>query len=377
MSKAEIFVTKVNGNHFASNENYQMVNLLWRLHVSEQTSDPIGDLIAGSINAGPDVSIASEAKLRQAAPRSIDIEAPKLVPESGRAAEAPKDASKAEPTPAPKAELKPAPRAELKSAPKVEPKLAPKVEPKPAPKVEAAKTDAPRATGKVTIMAPSHDDTRHQTGEAPSDQDARTADMFGKRRLAALAAVMVLAGAAGAIGGALATAALGHFNGSDQTKMASVQNHELEDSIARIDADLAALKQLGVAQAAKVNDRLDKVEKAQAEPAAKLIKLSEAVEKLRAAPLPAPVASAPAARETTGSIQPPASTPKPEIARLPTVESWVLRDVANGGALIEGRQGVFEVFAGDAVPGLGRVDAIRRQDGHWVVVTTKGLIVAR
>jgi hypothetical protein len=29
------------------------------------------------------------------------------------------------------------------------------------------------------------------------------------------------------------------------------------------------------------------------------------------------------------------------------------------------------------VPGLGRVDAIRRQDGHWVVVTTKGLIVSR
>jgi hypothetical protein len=27
--------------------------------------------------------------------------------------------------------------------------------------------------------------------------------------------------------------------------------------------------------------------------------------------------------------------------------------------------------------GLGRVDAIRRRDGRWVVVTTKGLIVAR
>jgi hypothetical protein len=29
------------------------------------------------------------------------------------------------------------------------------------------------------------------------------------------------------------------------------------------------------------------------------------------------------------------------------------------------------------VPGLGRIDAIRRQDGRWVVVTSKGLIVAR
>jgi len=29
------------------------------------------------------------------------------------------------------------------------------------------------------------------------------------------------------------------------------------------------------------------------------------------------------------------------------------------------------------VPGLGRIDAIRRQDGRWVVVTAKGLIVGR
>jgi hypothetical protein len=144
----------------------------------------------------------------------------------------------------------------------------------------------------------------------------------------------------------------------------------------------------------KTSDRLDKVEKAQAEPAAKLAKLSEAVEKLRAAPVAA-------AKEITGSIAPvataPASSPKSdvakseaakseaakseaaksEMARLPTVEGWVLRDVANGSALIEGRRGMFEVYAGDPVPGLGRVDAIRRQDGRWVVVTSKGLIVAR
>ena len=36
-----------------------------------------------------------------------------------------------------------------------------------------------------------------------------------------------------------------------------------------------------------------------------------------------------------------------------------------------------EVYAGDPVPGLGRIDAIRKQDGRWVVVTSKGLVVAR
>jgi hypothetical protein len=150
-------------------------------------------------------------------------------------------------------------------------------------------------------------------------------------------------------------------------------------------AGVERTSKLGMSQFNKTSDRLDKVEKAQAEPAAKLAKLSEAVDRLRAAPpaVPVPVAAAPvAAKEVTGSIAPPAATPaavapKVEVARLPTVEGWVLRDVANGGALIEGRQGMYEVYAGDPVPGLGKVDAIRRQDGRWVVVTSKGLVVAR
>ncbi len=109
-------------------------------------------------------------------------------------------------------------------------------------------------------------------------------------------------------------------------------------------------------------------------------KLGESVEKRSAAapaPLPTPVASVPA-KDVTGSISTPAApAPKPEIARLPTVEGWSLIEVGNGGATMEGRAGVFEVYASDPVPGLGRLDAIRKQDGRWVVVTSKGLVVAR
>jgi hypothetical protein len=205
-------------------------------------------------------------------------------------------------------------------------------------------------------------------------------DAFGKRRLSAMAAMVALAVVAGALGGALATAGLSHLVADDAT---SSGNRALEASVARIDADMLALKasveqtsRTGMSQFNKTGDRLDKIEKAQAEPAAKLARLSEAVDKLRAASPAAalPVAAAPvAAKDVTGSI----ASPKPEVGRLPTVEGWVLRDVANGGALIEGRRGIYEVYAGDPVPGLGRVDAIRRQDGHWVVVTSKGLIVAR
>jgi hypothetical protein len=44
--------------------------------------------------------------------------------------------------------------------------------------------------------------------------------------------------------------------------------------------------------------------------------------------------------------------------------------------LIQGRIGLIEVEVGDPLPGGGRVEAIRRQDGRWVVVTSKGLILA-
>jgi hypothetical protein len=280
-----------------------------------------------------------------------------------------------------------APDQELTSPTVDAPKVEPKIE---APKIEAPKVEAPRLSGNVTIMAPA-------------------AEAAPKRRLAAMAAVVALAAVAGAIGGALATTGLGHGNATDA---AMPRNAGLEAVIARIDADILALKasveqnaRLGVTQFNKTAERLDKAEKAQAEPAAKLAKLSDEVGKLRAAQAagatpaaaaapapaaPAQVAAAPAMttvpKDVTGTVAPPAAaatppspatTAKADVARLPTVEGWVLRDVGRGSALIESRRGLFEVYAGDPVPGLGRVDAIRKQDGRWVVVTSKGLIVSR
>ena len=65
----------------------------------------------------------------------------------------------------------------------------------------------------------------------------------------------------------------------------------LEASLSRIDADIQALKtgldhtaKLGMSQFNKTSERLDKLERAQAEPAAKIAKLSETVDKLRATP---------------------------------------------------------------------------------------------
>jgi hypothetical protein len=272
-----------------------------------------------------------------------------------------------------------------------------------APKADAPKVEttagAPGTAGKMLIMAPGD---RSWRGEAGAKADGEQAP--AKRRFGAMAAAMAVAIIAGAAGGAFATMGMMHTADAAATAPAS---DALEAAIARIDAEVVALKngldhtsRTGLTQFNKTTDRLDRIEKAQAEPTARLAKLSEAVEKLRAAPAPVVAAAAPvvpvAAKEVTGSVTPlaaapapaaqavaavpaaaPATPPKPEVARLPTVDGWSLADVGYGGALIRNRRGTWEVYAGDHIPGLGRIDAIRKQDGRWVVVTEKGLIVAR
>ncbi|MBR0810663.1 hypothetical protein JQ544_03960 [Bradyrhizobium diazoefficiens] len=278
---------------------------------------------------------------------------------------------------------------------KVEPpKIEARVEPKVEPKVETQPETKP---GKLIVMAPSGRswDREDFAPHVKADEPRETG---GKRRLSAMAAVVVIAACVGAISGALATASMMRFAAPAQAPVQVVDTSALDASVARIDADLVALKanveqssKTGVSQFNRANDRLDKLEKAQAEPLAKIAKLSETVDKLRATPAAAPAQAAAAApaKETTGSIAPtqvataaaaPApvpAAPKTEVGRLPTIEGWRLRNAGNGGALIEGRDGLYEVYPGDPIPGVGRVDAIRRQDGRWVVVTSKGLIVGR
>ena len=87
------------------------------------------------------------------------------------------------------------------------------------------------------------------------------------------------------------------------------------------------------------------------------------------APSAATPPAAPATPDTTGSI---ASDGRP---KPPVVDGWVLRQVFDGFALIEGFNGrLFEVGPGSNIPGIGRVETIRRQEGQWVVVTPKGII---
>ncbi len=253
---------------------------------------------------------------------------------------------------------------------------------------QAAATDAPKdAAHAAAAKQPSREITLQRLtshnswedyafrDEATIDQAANAAAPQAPHRRLSIAAIVTIAAAVGAIGGSLATAGVGHYLKADEaaavTASASAavaeQARTVDSVIAKINADITALKSNTAAQSAKLAERVEKIEKAQAEPAAKLAKLSEAVDKLRA-----PAAATPAP-ETTGSIKPTVAQPN----RLPVVEGWSLREVYDGTATVVGRAGIFDVIPGDPLPGVGRVDAIRKQDGRWVVVTSRGLIVAR
>ncbi|MFC5068291.1 hypothetical protein [Flaviflagellibacter deserti] len=108
-----------------------------------------------------------------------------------------------------------------------------------------------------------------------------------------------------------------------------------------------------------------------------------------------PRASGSIANEAPASETPPAvPTPRPtataraESAAPPTprlgaspdspvVNGWVVRDIYNGMAVLQGRRGMVEVEPGDELPDGNKVLAIRRLGGDWVVVTEQGIIASR
>jgi hypothetical protein len=152
----------------------------------------------------------------------------------------------------------------------------------------------------------------------------------------------------------------------------------LKENVVQARVELAALKvsidsanRNANAQFTRIGERIERIERVQAEPATKLNKAVEMLDRISRGD------SGPQPKEVTGSLAPPpASANGQNQPPKSGVEGWVVRDVHRGTALIEGRMGIIEVEQGDLVPGLGRVDAIRKQDGRWVVVTSRGLITS-
>src|SRR4051812_16290824 len=165
-----------------------------------------------------------------------------------------------------------------------------KVEP---PKIEASRIETPKfetkavtkpetrsepKPGKLIVMTPAERswDREEFAPHVKADEPRETG---GKRRLSAMAAVVAIAASVGAISGALATAGMMHFASPAPAQFPDPS--ALKSSAPGIDPDVAALKanvdhppKPGPGHSTRPNARLDKLEKAQAEPMAKIAKLS-------------------------------------------------------------------------------------------------------
>jgi hypothetical protein len=154
----------------------------------------------------------------------------------------------------------------------------------------------------------------------------------------------------------------------------------LKEGVTAMRGDTAnAIAQVSTSQGSKTADRDQQ----------RVEKIAERLERLeRQMADPTPIAA----------IAPKAEPPKPAVLpdahALPTpadvaaagqkgeirpkiIQNYVLREVADGVALIEGPDGLREVWPGRGVPGAGKVTAIEKQAGKWVVITSEGLIEFR
>ncbi len=212
-------------------------------------------------------------------------------------------------------------------------------------------------------------------------------------RFALLAASVALAAAFGAVIGSFGLTAAARLLPEPAKATTIDETHVLKTSIAQLSDEFGALKASIEAaskgasgQFSRLGERIERAERAQGEPAGRLAKIAESLDRLERRVMAAPVpASAPApVVETTGSTPTPAASAESKVpaeskeaAKPSIVTGWIIRDVYRGRiALLENRYGVYEVEAGSNVPGVGRVELIKRQDGQWVVVTPKGLITS-
>jgi hypothetical protein len=172
--------------------------------------------------------------------------------------------------------------------------------------------------------------------------------------------MIAIAAAVGGVAGGLAVGVFGGRDGPDAGEAVEA----LRNSIGQLASEVRSLKQ-GVGEGsqttaeglAAIEQRIAGAENVQATLSARIKDLST---KAAAPPAVSP--------EITGSVVAPP---------LPVAPDWILWRVRNGRALVQGGGGYFEVVPGSALPGLGIVQRIVKEDGRWVLYTPGAVIIAR
>ena len=184
------------------------------------------------------------------------------------------------------------------------------------------------------------------------------------KRYALLAASVAIAAAFGAVVGAAAT---GGFSRTPAVDIATQEENKatqqsvahLTKEITNLKASLEAANKAAHSQIAKLSDRLSR----------------ETSDITGSITPPQTVPSAPQASAPLPAPRPPQAA-EPPPARLSIVPDWSIRETRDGYVYVQGHGDVYQVVPGAPLPGLGPVEQIKRQDGRWLVVTPKGIIIS-
>jgi hypothetical protein len=191
------------------------------------------------------------------------------------------------------------------------------------------------------------------------------------KRYASLAATVMLAAGVGGVIGATASGGIARtvpvdVAGQHERKAMQHTIARLSKEISALKASMAAANKASQSQIAKISDKIG----------------SQASDKPAIVDKPVERATQQASPEITGSIPTPRPAPRQAAAdsaqaeHPPVVKNWSIRSARNGYVYVQGRGDIYEVVPGAPLPGLGPVQSIKRQDGHWVVTTPKGIIVS-
>ncbi|WP_440642182.1 hypothetical protein ACSHT2_14615 [Bradyrhizobium sp. PUT101] len=177
---------------------------------------------------------------------------------------------------------------------------------------------------------------------------------------------------------------------------ASAEIRNLRETVAQLRRQVSGVSEnldglrTAVDQSSKAtNDRfgrfaenLDRIERVSSSSTAKLDKLAQGqAQVLAQAPAPAIVQSQPASQQgpMMASVAAPeftGSVPASERASAPRkpIKGWSVRQAYEGIAILQGPNGVIEAVLGQQVPGLGRIEEIRNENGRLVVESSGGII---
>ena len=215
---------------------------------------------------------------------------------------------------------------------------------------EAAAADT-EASADTEMPAASEDEAVVSEAAAPSPRFQLS--RRNQRRVTMAAWVALVAGFGALFGGAISNGLSGQRNAGiasvEQRKAMQQSIDQLVKQVGELKAKLAVATAASQSQVAKTADRAAGSDITGSIPAARVTPVP--------LPRPAPRIAAP-------------------VSRPAIVHNWRIVRARGGLVDVEGFDGIYEVVPGAVLPGLGRVEAIERRDGRWVVVTPKGLIVS-